>query len=320
MFQDCMQISFPLVPKVSTVEPNRAVFEIEGCYPGYGITLGNALRRVLLSSLSGAAVTGVKITGVQHEFSNVPHAMENVLDIILNLKQLRFKLHSDQPVKLFLRAKGEKEVKAKDIEASSDIEIINKDAHILSLTDKKADVEMEIEVGPGLGYETVDVRKKEGLEIGKIAIDSIYNPVCKVNFEVENMRVGERTDFNRLKMDVETDGSISPSEAFEKASQILVDHFNILSDLSANKEEKGIVVADEKKEEEGGKPEATKTKVEDLKLSTRTITALHEAGVKTAGGLAKKKESDLEEIKGMGDKGIKEIKKALKKIGLDLKE
>jgi DNA-directed RNA polymerase subunit alpha len=314
-----MQITFPLTPKIIKQENNRAVFEIEGCYPGYGITLGNALRRVILSSLEGAAIIGVKIKGVQHEFSTIPHVLENVVDIILNLKQVRLILHSDQPVKIFLKGKGEKELKAKDIETTSDVEIINKDAHIATLTDKKADFEMEIEVGSGLGYMAIDSGKKERLEIGRIAVDAIYNPVTKVNFEVENMRVGERTDFNRLRFEIETDGSISPAEALIKASQILIDHFKIFTELKQEKEavEKKALKTKDKKEEE---IDLAKIKVEDLKLSARTITALHDSGIKSASGLAKKTEESLGNMKGMGEKGIKEIKKALKKLGLALKE
>lgn len=314
-----MQITFPLTPKIIKQENNRAVFEIEGCYPGYGITLGNALRRVILSSLEGAAIIGVKIKGVQHEFSTIPHVLENVVDIILNLKQVRLILYSDQPVKIFLKGKGEKELKAKDIETTSDVEIINKDAHIVTLTDKKADFEMEIEVGSGLGYMAIDSGKKERLEIGRIAVDAIYNPVTKVNFEVENMRVGERTDFNRLRFEIETDGSISPADALIKASQILIDHFKIFTELKQEKEAAGKKTSKikDKKEEE---IDSAKIKVEDLKLSARTITALHDSGIKSASGLAKKTEESLGNMKGMGEKGIKEIKKALKKLGLALKE
>ena len=252
-----MQITFPLIPKIIKQEGNGAVFEIEGCYPGYGITLGNALRRVLLSSLPGAAIIVVKIKGVQHEFSTIPHVLENVVDIILNLKKVRLKLFSDQPVKLYLKGKGEKELKAKDIEKTSDVEIINKDALIATLTNKKAELEMEIEVGPGLGYESIDSRKKEKMEIGKIAIDAIYSPVQKVNFEVENMRVGERTDYNRLRLDIETDGTITPVEALSQAAKILVEHFQTV--VSVAEERKAAEVGEDK--EEKGTTESAKIKV-----------------------------------------------------------
>lgn len=295
-----------------------AVFEIEGCYPGYGITLGNALRRVLLSSLPGAAITGFKVKGIQHEFSTIPGILETAVDIILNLKQVRVKLYSDEPVKVFLKAKGEKSVKAKDIQTTSDVEIINKDAHIATLTDKKTELDMEIEIQPGLGYETVGARKKERLEVGKIAIDAAYSPVQKVNFEVENMRVGDRTDYNLLRLEIETDGSISPKEAFAEAGDILVKHFQIFAGLKEEKEKK--LEEKSKEAKKGAADNSLKVKIEEMKISSRTLIALSEAGIKTASGLVKKTEESLGEIKGMGEKGIKEIKKALKKLGLALKE
>jgi len=317
MLHELMQISLPLLPKIIKQEGNKAFFEIEGCYPGYGITLGNALRRVLLSSLGGAAITGVKIKGVQHEFSTIPFVAETVLDIILNLKQIRLKLHSDQPVKIFLKAKGEKEVSAKDIETPSEVEVVTKDVHIATLTDKKAALEMEIEVDRGLGYEPVESRKRERLEIGQIAINAFFTPVKKVNFEVENMRVGERTDYNRLKLEIETDGTISPSEALEKAGKILVDHFGVISDFT-KKEEVKTKKKEKQEDKEGAGP--GKMKVDDLKISSRTSKSLIEAGIKTASGLAKKTEESLKEVKGLGGRGIEEVKKALKKVGLGLKE
>ena len=221
------KIPLPQKAKVAKKEENRAVFEIDGCYPGYGMTLGNAFRRVLLSSLPGAAITSVKIKGVSHEFSTIPHILEDVIHIILNLKQIRFKVNSPEslPLKIELKTSGEKDVKAKDIKLSSEIEIINKDIHIATLTDKKAKLEIEIEIQSGLGYVPVEQRKKEKLEIGAIAIDAIFSPIKKINYEIENMRVGDRTDFNRLMIDIETDGSIAPEEAFRKSADILVDHF-----------------------------------------------------------------------------------------------
>lgn len=221
------KVPLPKKAKVVKKEGNRAIFEIDGCYPGYGLTLGNAIRRVLSSSLSGAAVTAVKIKGASHEFSTIPYILEDVIQIILNLKQTRFKVRSQEalPIRLELKASGEKEVKAKDIKLTSEIEIINKDAHIATLTNRKAKLEMEIEVDAGVGYVPVETRKKEKLEIGAIAIDAIFSPIKKVNYEVENMRVGERTDFNRLRIDIETDGSITPEEALVKAGDILVEHF-----------------------------------------------------------------------------------------------
>ena len=309
-----MKINLPQKPKIVKTEGNRTIFEIEDLYPGYGVTLGNALRRVLLSSLPGAAIVGVKINSVHHEFSTIPHVAEDVIEIILNLRQIRFKKFVEEPVKLFLSVRGEKEVKAKDIKTTSEIEIINLEAPIATLTDKKAELDLEIEVASGLGFVPVEAKKKEKLEIGTIAVDSLFSPIRKVNFEVENMRVGDRTDYNRLRLDLETDGSISAQDAFLQACKSLVEQFSILGGAEE-------AVADEaESSEKENDDEATKTKVEDLKLSTRTINSLVEGGIKTAGGLAKKSESALRELEGMGEKGIGEVKKALKKLGLSLKE
>lgn len=315
-------ITLPNKPKIIEKEKNQAVFEIEACYPGYGVTLGNAFRRVLLSSLPGAAITGIKIKGVQHEFSVIPHVVEDVVQIILNLKQIRFKLHTDHLVKVTLKAKGQGEVKAGDIKTTAELEVINKEAPIATLTDKKANLEMEIEVEPGLGYSPIEQRKKGKIEIGKIAIDAIFSPVRRVNYSIENMRVGERTDYDRLRINIETDGTITPKEAFLKAAQILVDHYKIFTLLKEEKKAKPKAKPAKKKEVKKPvetKQEITKTKIEDLKVSSRTGSALMEAGLKTVAGLVRKKEADLEKIEGLGAKGIVEIKRALGKLGLTLK-
>lgn len=251
-------ILLPKPPKIIKKGENRAVFEIENCYPGYGMTLGNAFRRVLLSSLPGAAVTAVKIKGAEHEFSTIPHVLEDVIQIILNLKQVRFKKYSEEPITLTLKTKGEKKVKASEIKLTSDIEIVNKEAHIASLTDKKAELDIEIEVNSGLGYVPVEQRKKEKLPIGSIAVDAIFSPVKRVNYEVENMRVGNRTDFNRLKINIKTDGSITPEEAFNKTTQILVDHFSLF--VEKKKEDKKSQPATRLAARQAGQPKAEKKK------------------------------------------------------------
>jgi len=253
-------VLLPKLPKIIKKGENQAVFEIENCFPGYGLTLGNALRRVLLSSLPGAAITSVRIKGVKHEFSTIPYILEDIIQIILNLKKIRFKLHSQEPTFLSLKVKGEKEVKASDIKLNSDVEIINKDAHIATLTDKKAELEADIEVDSGLGYVLAEQRTKSKLSIGSIAIDAIFSPVKRVNCEVENMRVGDKTDFNRLRVEIETDGSISPEQAFQKAAQILVDHisvFTISSSTEKPKKRKSVIRKIEKK---------TKTKKEKVEI------------------------------------------------------
>jgi DNA-directed RNA polymerase subunit alpha len=256
------KIPLPLKAKIAKKEENRAVFEIDGCYPGYGMTLGNAFRRVLLSSLPGAAITSVKIKGVSHEFSTIPHILEDVIHIILNLKQIRFKVNSPEslPLKIELKASGEKDVKAKDIKLSSEIEIINKDIHIAALTDKKAKLEMEIEIQSGLGYVPVEQRRKEKLDIGAIAVDAIFSPVKKINYEIENMRVGDRTDFNRLMIDIETDGSITPEEAFRKSADILVDHFVLFASEKKEVPLAGVIPTGVGKKERKSKITKPKTK------------------------------------------------------------
>ncbi|MBI2063412.1 MAG: DNA-directed RNA polymerase subunit alpha [Candidatus Yanofskybacteria bacterium] len=242
-------IQLPTEPKVVSKELNRAVFEIGPLYPGYGTTIGNTLRRVLISSLEGAAVTFVKIKGVDHEFSAIPGVLEDVIEIILNLKKVRFKMFKDEAITLTLNIKGEKTVTANDIETTSDIEIINKDQHIATITDKKTELEMEITIERGVGYVPAEQRQKEKLTVGKIAIDGIFTPIRNVNFTVENIRVGQRTDYNKVMLDVETDGSMSPGEAIKKASQILIDHFTIINNVAVPKEE----IAAEKKPKKGRK-------------------------------------------------------------------
>ena len=284
-------------------------------YLGYGTTIGNSLRRVLLSSLHGAAVTEVKIKGVQHEFSTIPEVLEDVVSILMNLKQLRFKIHTDEPQKAQLIIKGEKEVKGSDLKLPSEVELMNKDSHILTVTDKKATIEMEITIEKGLGYESIEKRKKDKLEVGVIALDAIFTPVRKISYNVENMRVGERIDFDRLKLTVETDGTITPTEAFFQASETLKAQFSLFSDTFKQEEKpKKTAVKDPSKTED-----PTKIKVEELKLSSRTLKALVKNSIKTAGKLSKRSAEDILELEGMGDKAVKEIEKSLKKIGLSLK-
>lgn len=218
-------VQLPEEVKILSKSGPRATFEISPLMPGYGATIANPLRRVLLSSLEGAAVTAIKIKGVDHEFSSIPGVAEDIIQIILNVKKIRFKLHSDEPVKVMVSVKGEKRVTAEDIKLTSNVEVINTDQNIATLTDKKADFEMELDIEKGVGYVPVEQRQKEKLAIGAIAIDAIFSPVKLVNFTVENVRVGHRIDFNKIVMDIETDGSIEPEEALNKASEILVKHF-----------------------------------------------------------------------------------------------
>jgi DNA-directed RNA polymerase subunit alpha len=258
--------------------PNEAVVTVEPCYYGYGTTLGNALRRVIISSLPGAAVTAVKIKGVQHEFSTIPHVKEDVVEVLLNLKQLRMKVHSAEPVRLVLRAKGEREATAKDIEKTSDVEIINTDLHIVEMTNKNADLEMEIFVSQGRGYVPVEAREKEKLEIGAIAIDSIFTPIKNIGYKVENVRIGDITNYDKLILSIETDGTITPEDALEQGVNLLIDHFNLfllkpaakeaaeeekpevkeeISKAKEDKKEEGAV-AEEKQKKKRGRPKKVK--------------------------------------------------------------
>lgn len=213
------------------------VFHIDGLYTGYGMTLGNSLRRVLLSSFPGAAITQIKIDGVDHEFSTVQNMSEDVVELCLNLKKVRFHFYSDEPQTLQLRKKGEGDVTAGDIQSTTFAKVVNPDLHLATLTKKTADLSIELTVEKGLGYVPAESRKLERLPVGVIVLDAIFSPIVRVSFSVENMRVGDRTDYNRLFLEIETDGTISPSEALHKACNILRDHFDKVSAVEVSKEE-----------------------------------------------------------------------------------
>lgn len=312
-------IPLPLPPKIIQKNKNQAVFEVEGLYPGYGITVGNALRRVLLSSLEGVAVTEVKIKDVSHEFSTIPGVLEDVIMIILNLKKLRFKIHEGNIQKIELLAKGERKVKGSDFKISPQTELANPEFHLATITDKNTELNIEITIEKGIGYEPRDQRKvkreaghaQSKAEIGTIALDAVFTPVVNVSFQVENMRVGEKTDFDKLSIEIETDGTTAPEEAFYQACEILVKHFSLISEKKMSK-----LTGTAKTE---NKEEVEKIGIENLKLSTRTLNALTNNKLKTVGVILKKSEKSLSEIEGMGDKAMSEIKRKLKKLGLELK-
>ncbi|MEK7546758.1 MAG: DNA-directed RNA polymerase subunit alpha [Patescibacteria group bacterium] len=215
--------------KTVSEDAKKGIFEIEGLYSGYGLTIGNAIRRALLSSLPGAAVTYIKIKNAQHEFSTLPGLKEDLVDLTLNFKRIRFKMHTDETQILTLKIKGEKEVTAGDIKTSSVVEVANPDEHVASMTSKNAELDIEITVEKGLGYSSVESRKEKKLTVGLIGIDAFFSPVRKVNYTIENMRVGEHTDYNRLRVEIETDGTVSPSSALHKTANILNDHFQKVS-------------------------------------------------------------------------------------------
>jgi len=248
-------LQLPQPVKIVKKENNQAIFEIEPLYPGYGITIGNALRRVLLSSLEGAAVTQVKIKGVAHEFSTIPGVLEDVITILLNIKQLRFRLFGNEPQKATLKVKGEKEVTGTDFVLPPQVELVNKDCHLATLTSKSAELEMEIQIEKGIGYSPREERTKKKSEIGTIVIDASFTPIKRVTYRVEDMRVGERTDYNRLFLEVETDGTITPEEAFYQAAKILIEHFSIIIESIKVPEKKVI----EEKPVEAGTKKKKKT-------------------------------------------------------------
>ncbi len=223
------QISLPSQITAVATGQNQAQITISPCYPGYGTTLGNALRRVLLSSLPGSAITAVKIKGVDHEFSSLENVKEDIVEIILNLKNVRLKVIGDEPQELELIVKGEKIVTAKDFKKNSQVKIVNPEQVIATITDKNTEFQMKVLVNSGRGYVPVENREKEKLDIGFIAIDAIYTPLKTVNFNTVNVRVGQQTNYDQLILDIATDGSLAPTEAFQAAAKILVEHFNLLS-------------------------------------------------------------------------------------------
>ncbi len=315
-------IVLPSKPKIIKEEGNRGSYEIDGLYPGYGHTLGNSLRRVILSSIEGAAITSIKIKGVAHEFSAMEGVKDDVIMMILNLKKLRIKLHSTEPQTIKLSVKGPKVVTASDLKLPSQAEIMNPEQYINEITDKNGEIEMEMTVEHGLGFVSKENIQKERVEIGTISLDAIFSPVRRVSYDVENMRVGNRTDFNRLSIMIETDGSISPREALEHSIGIMISQLKAIVGFKEDE-----IVSDRKEEPErkdlGVDKDAIddilKTRIESLDMSQRTINALMNANIRTLGGLARKKEKDILEVEGMGAKGIQEIKKVLKEYDIELK-
>ncbi|MBO2518236.1 MULTISPECIES: DNA-directed RNA polymerase subunit alpha [Limnochorda] len=296
------------------LEPTYGRFVVEPLERGYGTTLGNSLRRILLSSLPGAAPTAVRIDGVLHEFSTIPGVVEDTTDIVLNLKQLLVKLHVDEPVQVRVEAQGPAEVTAGDIIAGPEVEILNPDLHIATL-DEGGRLYMEITLEKGRGYVSAERNKKDEMPIGLIPLDAIFTPVPRVNFEVENTRVGQVTDYDRLILDVWTDGSIAPDEAVSLAARIMSEHLKLfiaLTDTSADVE---IMV--EKEEEE--KDRLLELPIEELDLSVRSYNCLKRAGINTIEDLVRKTEEDMLKIRNLGKKSLAEIKEKLGNFGLSLR-
>jgi DNA-directed RNA polymerase subunit alpha len=306
-------ITLPSKPRVVSEEEFQGVYEIDSLYPGYGHTLGNSLRRIILSSLPGAAVTQVKIEGVPHEFATVDGSRETVMEILLNLKRIHFVLHGDEPVTISLSAKGAGAVTAKDFKLPSQVEIKNPDQHIADLSGKSV-LEIEATIERGLGYVSREALTKDKVDIGTIALDATFTPIRRVNYEVENMRVSDRTDFNRLRILIETNGTISPRIALEQAIETLVHQ---LKAIIGFQESAVLEEADALAKEASS--DAVKVKVSDLELSARVTSVLEDAGIKSAAGLARKSANALKEVDGIGEKAIEEISEALAGLGLTLK-
>jgi len=318
------KIVLPSKPRIVKEEENSGSFEIDGLYPGYGHTLGNSLRRIILSSLPGVAPVGVKIEGISHEFSTVTGVKEDVISILLNLKKVIMKMTGEGTQVLRLKAKGVKEVTAGDLELPGQITVLNPEQHLAFLTDKNASLDMEIMVEEGLGYVSKEALRKDKVAIGDIALDASFTPIRRVNYEVENMRVGNRTDFNRLRIFIETNGTITSKEALEKSIRIMIEQLKAVVGfeepvLEVQTEEK---IEDSKPKEDSRKeidPEILKTRIEALQLSQRTQNALNNANIRTVGGLARKSEEDILDIDGLGTKGVQEIKKVLTDLGINLR-
>ncbi len=313
-------IVLPSKPKIVSEVDFSGSYEIDGLYPGYGHTLGNSLRRIILSSLPGSAVTSVKIAGISHEFSVIPGVKEDAITILLNMKKIRLSIVGDEPQVLTLKAKGVKEVTAGDIKLPGGVDVMNPELVIANLTDKSADLDMEITVEKGLGFVSKEVLMKNRVDIGQITLDAIFTPIRRASYEVENMRVGDRTDFNRLRMFIETDGTITPKEALEKSIETMITQ---LKAIVGFKEEDVIMSPSGGKDSSTHKEEvdddSLKTRIETLNLSARTLNALSNANIRTVGGLARKKEKDILEIEGLGSKGLGEIKEVLSTFGITLK-
>jgi len=296
--------------KVEKQTETEGVFILEPLEQGYGQTLGNALRRVLLTSLPGAAVTFVKIAGVRHQFTTIPGLKEDVVELILNIKKLRLKYNGEKPVKIVLSATGPGEVKAESIETPANVEIVNKDLVLGTLADKKSKLEIEMTVECGLGYSPFEERKSEVL--GVIPIDAIFSPILRVNYRVESTRVGRMTNFDKLILELTTDGTISPLEAVKEAAKILVAYFN---QIIEPKEKRG---GEEKKTEIS--PEALKLTLEEISLPVRIVNALEKAGYKTVADLISASRQEITKVKNLGAKSLKIVEAALKEKGISLPE
>lgn len=299
-------ITQPEIKKIKK-EKNSAVFEISPLFPGYGVTIGNSLRRILYSSLDGAAIYSIKADGVSHEFSTLPGVKEDFIQIILNLKQIRLRIHEGTEVVMKLNIKGPKEVKASDIKCPASVEIVNPEQPIANLA-KTGKLSIELKANKGLGYISREMREEDKSPIGTIDIDAVYSPVQKVNYSVEPVRVGKITNYDKLTLEIQTDGTMTPDEALKKSAEILIGQFDIIKNFKVKTKREKVAARKEKV----ATTDMKSMKIEESDFSNRTKNALVNNKIKTVAGLARLSDDSLLEIKGLGNKGIKEIKDKLK--------
>ncbi|HHT28199.1 MAG TPA: DNA-directed RNA polymerase subunit alpha [Firmicutes bacterium] len=304
-------------PRIETVEldGNYGKFVVEPLERGYGITLGNSLRRILLSSLPGAAITAIRIDGVLHEFSTIQGVLEDTTEIVLNLKNLLVKLHGDEPVIVHLDVAREGQVTAADIQVTSQVEILNPDLHIATL-DRGGRLTMEITIEKGRGYVSAERNKRSNQPIGVIPVDSIFSPIRKVNYKVEDTRVGQRTDFDRLTLEVWTDGSIAPNEAVSLSARIFIEHLRLFVNLTEDGGDIEIMV--EKEEEQ--KDRLMEMTIEELDLSVRSYNCLKRAGINSVEELVRRTEEDMMKVRNLGKKSLQEVKEKLAALNLSLRQ
>ena len=293
-------------------EKNYAKFVCEPLERGYGITIGNSLRRILLSSLPGAAITSVNIEGVVHEFSSIPNVVEDVPEIIVNLKMVRLKLHENAEKVVRIDVKGEGEVKAGDIITDGTVDVLNPDLHIATLAEG-AHLQIEMTVDMGRGYNSAEKNKKDGQPLGVLPIDSIYTPVKKVNYDVENTRVGQNIDYDKLTIELWTDGSLAPYEALSLAAKVMTSHLELFIDLSETAKNTQVMI----EKEEDKKEKVLEMSIEDLELSVRSFNCLKRAGISTVEDIANMTEQEMMKVRNLGKKSLDEVTYKLRSLGLD---
>lgn len=319
-------IVLPSKPRVVSESERSGTYEIDGLYPGYGYTLGNSLRRIILSSLPGAAITHVKIPSVPHEFSTIEGVKEDVVTMLLNIRKIRLKILTDEPQTITLSIKGPHTVTAADLKLPGQVEVLNPDSYIAEITGKTT-LALELRTERGLGYIPKEAHQKERVEVGTIALDANFSPIRRVNYEVENMRVGDRTDFNRLRILIETDGTLAPRAALERSIETMIQQLKAV--VGFKEEEDAMEVSKQSLEPHMSErvekaavvdSEVLKVRTTELHLPLRVEAALDNASIRTVGGLVRKREDDLLSIEGLGQKGLQEIKRALSNLGLTLRQ